>query len=465
MSREATDREYRMAWALFAAATLASLAALPLHYVGEEGILAVTSLEMWHRGDWLRLWIFGTNAQHGVFANWLVIPLASAIGWEHVLQAIRAIMIVSTAATGAMLYFFAHRLYRDRALAAFAAAIYVTFGDLLVFRGWLGYRDPLLGALVFSAVATLWLGVREERRVWLVASCAFATAAFLTKGLIGYVFVATAGFALLLQARERAFLLRPMPLLLAALTVAFVLFWFRWVQGGSGQGARMFAEILSKLSPEGVGAYLFKLVVYPAELVLRLLPASALVLYFLWRNSEARRSLASNPTLRQVLLIVFLGFLPYWLAPQSHIRYLAPILPLVALACAAAIRACGARAAIVSFRWLWAAVAAKLLILAIAFPVYQARYRGDNYAATAQDIVRRAAVHPLYAMDSSASGLAVIAQVDVLRLPREPVTFPPAHWDSGLVIAREADPALGVVAARYRLGGDELYLLCRGAGC
>jgi 4-amino-4-deoxy-L-arabinose transferase-like glycosyltransferase len=453
-----------MAWALFAAATLASLAALPLHYVGEEGIIAVTSLEMWYRGDWLRLWIFGANAQHGVLANWLVIPLASTIGWEHVLQAIRAVMIVSTAATGAMLYVFAHCLYRDRALAAFAAAIYVTFGDLLVFRGWLGYRDPLLGALVFSSVATLWIGAREERLVWLLASCVCATLAFLTKGLIGYVFIATAGFALLLHARERAFLLGPVPLLLAALTVAFALFWFRWVQGGSGQGARMFDEILSKLSPEGLGAYLLKLVTFPAEVALRLLPASALVLYFLWKNSEARRSLVSDPTLRQVLLVAFLGFLPYWLAPQSHIRYLTPILPLVALACAAALRACGALAAIVSFRWLWVAVAAKVLLLTVAFPIYQARFRGENYAAAAHDIVRRAG-HPLYATDTTASGLAVIAQVDVLRLPRAPLTFPPAHWDSGLVIAREADPALGVVVARYRLGGDELFLLCRGAGC
>jgi 4-amino-4-deoxy-L-arabinose transferase-like glycosyltransferase len=356
-------------------------------------------------------------------------------------------------------------VWGERALAALAAAIFVTFGDLLLYRGWLGYRDPLLGMLAFSSAATLWIGAREKRPAWLLASCACVTLAFLTKGLIAYAFVATAGFVLLLSARERAFLLRPVPVGLAGLTAAFAPLWFRWAQAGSGQGTRMLDEILSKLSPEGLAAYLLKLVTYPAEVALSLLPASALVLYFLRRSPGARRALAAEPALRQVLLVCALGFLPYWLAPQSHIRYLTPVLPFVALACAAALRACGGRAVTVSLRWLWAAVAVKLLLLAVAFPIYQARFRGENYGVAARDIVRRSGSHPLYATDVSASGLAVIAQVELLRLPRDPLTFPPAGWADGLVIARTPDPALGRAAARYQLGGDELYLLCRGAAC
>lgn len=465
MSRDAAERLYRRAWLLFAAAMVASLAALPLHYVGEEGILAVSSLEMWYRGDWLRLWLYGSNAQHGVFANWLIICLASVIGWDHVLQAIRAIMIAATAATGGVLYLLVRRLYGDRALAAFAAAIYVTFGDLLVYRGWLGYRDPLLGALVFTSIAGLWLGAREERTGWLVLACLCATLGFLTKGLIAYVPGATAGLVLLARARERAFLLRPASIATGVLTGLFVLLWFHWAQGGSGQGARMLDEILSKLAPESLADYLLKLAAYPAEVVLRLLPASAIVLWLLHRYPEARRTLAADSTLRQALLIALLCFLPYWLAPHSHIRYLQPILPLLALGCAAAVRACGTRAAAVSLRWLWAAVAVKLVVLALLYPVYQARYRGENYAVAARDIAQRAGAAPLYSTDVSASGLAVAAQVDVLRLPRAPVTFPPASWESGLLISSVYEPALGTVTASYRLGGDHLYLICRGAAC
>ena len=40
---------------LFLLAALSSFGTLGFYYVGEEGILTITSLEMWQRGDWLRL--------------------------------------------------------------------------------------------------------------------------------------------------------------------------------------------------------------------------------------------------------------------------------------------------------------------------------------------------------------------------------------------------------------------------
>lgn len=62
--------------------------------------------------------------------------------------------------------------------------------------------------------------------------------------------------------------------------------------------------------------------------------------------------------------------------------------------------------------------------------------------------------------------IAVIAvKLDVLRLPAPPLTFPPRQWESGFVMAYAPDPRLGQVAVEYRLGGNTLYLLCRGAAC
>jgi len=50
-------------------------------------------------------------------------------------------------------------------------------------------------------------------------------------------------------------------------------------------------------------------------------------------------------------------------------------------------------------------------------------------------------------------------------LPAPPLTWPPAQWDDGFVIAYVPDPKLGQVVERYRLGGNDLYLLCRGTAC
>jgi 4-amino-4-deoxy-L-arabinose transferase-like glycosyltransferase len=465
MIPESTNRNLNMAWALFTAAVLSSLGALPLYFVGEEGILAVTSLEMWHRGDWLHLWLFGSDQDHGMFANWLIIPAASIFGWDKVLQVIRTIMIASTAGTGAVVFLLVDRLYRKRGLAVFAAAVYVTFADVLFYRGWLGYRDPLFGFLVFSSLATLWIAATERRLGWLGASCVLVTLAFLTKGLTAYVFFASAAFILALQTRERSFLLHPAVLFLVALSALAPFLWFEVVLGGRGTGTRMTSEILDKLSFGGVGAYVLKLVAYPTEVLLRLAPASLLALFYLNQQPTVRRGLASDPALRTALLIGFLCFLPYWLAPQSHIRYLVPVLPLLALVIAVAIWSTGERHIVTAMKWLWGAVTLKLIVVLAVFPYYQQHYRGENYAAAAREIIARTASHPLFTNNVSASGLSVAAHIDILRLPQPPLTFPPAQWDSGFVIVYEPDARLGRVAQRYRLGGDDLYLLCRGAAC
>lgn len=453
------------AFLLYLVAALSSLGTLAFYYVGEEGILTITSMEMWRRGDWLRLWMYGGDAQHGVFANWLIIPLASLIGWEHVLAAARAVMVCSTIATGAVVYGLLRRLGRDAGFAALAAVAYITFADILIYRGWLAYRDPLFGLLVFAAIAALWIGARESRSRWFMAAGVLTLAAYLTKGITAYVFVGSAAVVLLAMRDTRPALLRPAAWVSAAFALALLLGWLFLVQTGSGQALRFTAEIGAKLVPPGIGEWLWKLLTYPLETVLRLLPASGVALYLLVRRPAARAVLHEDPVARVALWIALLGFLPYWLAPHSHFRYLLPIAPLAAIVFAALIERGGENLRRVTFRLMWAVVAIKIAFVTIAFPLYQERYRGANYLAAAQAILARTAGHALYTSDVSASGLAVTAHIDVARLPQPPLVFPPAEWSNGFVIAYEPNSKLGAVAAQYRLGGNDLYLLCRGAAC
>jgi 4-amino-4-deoxy-L-arabinose transferase-like glycosyltransferase len=465
MISEQDRHGYRMTWALFAVATLSSLPALGLYFIGEEGILAVTSMEMWYRGDWLHLWIFGKDLNHGTFANWLIIPVSALVGWGNVLPVTRAIMILSTAAAGGMVFFLTQRLYRDRGFAVFAAVVYVTFADVLFYRGWLGYRDPLFGCLVFSSVASLWIAAKENRWGWLAVSWALVTLAFLTKGLTAYVFYGTAAFVLVFQPRERAFLLRPASIFLALLGVAVLVLWLEVALSGSGQTARMTTEIMSKLSLEGADAYVLKLATYPMEVLVRLAPASLLALWWGYRQRATGGPYTTDTTLRTAAAIAFLGLVPYWFAPHSHIRYLAPVLPLFAMVIAMVIWKCGAQRVATTMKWLWAAVALKFIVVLVVFPLYQQHYRGENYVAAARDIVARTEGHPLYTTNASASGLSVAANLNILRLPAPPVAWPPPKWDTGFVISYTPDPGLGRLVEQYRLGGNDLYLLCRGAAC
>jgi 4-amino-4-deoxy-L-arabinose transferase-like glycosyltransferase len=451
--------------ALYVVAVLSSLVTLAFYYVGEEGIVAITSLEMWQRGDWLRLWIYGVDAQHGVFTNWLVIPLAEVLGWDHLLQAARLLMIASTTATGVIVYGLLRRLGRDAPLAGLAAVAYITSEDILMYRGWLAYRDPLFGMLVFGAIAALWIGARENRLRWLVAAGVLTFAAYLTKGLTAYAFVGSAALVLLARRETRPALLRPAIWLPAAVALALPVAWLFLVQSGSSQAMRFGSEIGAKLVPQGLGAWAWKLVWYPVDTLLRLLPASGFAMYLLVRRPSARSVLRDDPVAATALWIALLGFLPYWLAPQSHYRYLLPIVPLAAIVFAVLIVQGSERLQRTMFQCMWAIVAVKLVFVTVAFPLYQKDYRGANYEVAARSILERTAGHALYSNAVGAPGLAVTAYLDVARLPRPALTLPPTGSWEGYVIARAADPALGRVVTEYRLGGDTLYLLCRGDAC
>ncbi|MBI2508682.1 MAG: hypothetical protein HYV99_01380, partial [Betaproteobacteria bacterium] len=409
------------------AATL--LPAIGFHYVGEEAIFPISSLEMWYHGEWVQQRFLGANLQHNPLFNWLIIALTGAAGWEHVLAVTRAITIAATVGMGLVLAWLCTALYRDTVFAAFAALVYLTLADVFFYRGWLAYADPLFAFFLFAAMACLWVACARRSASLLALAVAALTCGFMTKALTAYAFYGGAA-----------------------------------LPDNTGQAGRMFDEILAKLAPAGLADYALKLVTYAFYTAVRLSPALLLAAYFSWQGRGSGVKFVDD-CCRTALWMALINYLPYWLAPQSSSRYLMPLYPLAGLVIARLLWSAGAQAISVTQRWLVAAVAVKLVIVLAAFPYYQAHYRGANYATAAREILKRASGHPLYTTNDSASGLSVAAHIDVLRLPDPPLTFPPAQGESGFVITYAPDPKLGKIAADFRLGGNNLYLLCRGAAC
>ncbi|HXF65256.1 MAG TPA: hypothetical protein VNK67_00970 [Burkholderiales bacterium] len=445
------------------AAAAAFLPALGFYYVGEEAIHPKAALEMWYRGEWVRQILVGVNHQHTPLFNWLIIAICQWIGWEWMLQAARAVTVGATVATGLVLAWLARRVFGEPRFAAFAALAYMALADLALYRGWLAYVDPLFGFFVFSSLAGLWVACREQRLGMLALAVASLTAAFLAKAFTAYVFYGAAGFVLLFDRGQRRFLLGPASIAVHAAGAAALWLWLGAVPGLEGQGPRMLREIFDKLGFAGAADYLVKLAAYPLETALKLSPPALLALYYArrrpWREDPQRAAFATAAA------IAALNFLPYWLAPQSHTRYLVPLYPLAALVFARVLWRAGEAAQAASVRWLGALLALKLAFVLALFPYYQKSYRGENYAQAARAILERTRGHALYTTNVSASGLAVAAHLDLLRLPEPPLAWPPAHWESGFVIAYAPDSALGRLVERYRLGGNDLYLLCRGSAC
>jgi 4-amino-4-deoxy-L-arabinose transferase-like glycosyltransferase len=449
-------------WLLLLGA-LSFVPTLFFYLVGEEGTYVITSMEMWHRQNWMQQLMYGADNGRPPLVNWLTMPLSALLGWEHVVFAVRLVSVGATLGTVGVLYWLARKLFADKPFSVFAALTVLTLGDWLLYRGWLSYTDPVFAFFTFGALAALWVGAVERRRSLLLLSVVLVSCALLTKAFTAYVFYGTAGFVLLWQRETRRFLLSPRSLLVFALALVVPGLWFASIPHGSNS-AGMLDEITRKLSAQDMTAYLLHLLEYPLEVMLRLSPAVLLALYLVVRR---RVTVAEDalPQFRAAAWIAVLAFLPYWLSPQSSIRYLLPVYPLIALVCARLIWRAGDAARVLALRWFAAVIALKFAFALVLFPAYQAHYRGENYAQAAQVVIARTQGFPLYVTDVRSVGIAIAAYIDIARFPQAPLTFPPQAFDSGFVLSMEADAQMGEVAETYTLAADKIYLLCRGAAC
>ena len=395
--------ERRLVW-LFVVAAATFVPTIGFWYVGEEAIFPISSIEMHHTGDWVRQHLYGLNTKHNPLLNWLVVPVADLVGWRHVLEVTRALTALSTVLAGIVAFLLARALTGDRLLALAAAAIYLTFEDVLFYRGWLAYVDPFYAMLIAASIAALWLGAERRSRAWLAAAVLLIVAAFMAKAFTAFVFYGAAYVVLSVDAGRRRFLWNPASLGLQLLAPALVGLWLAWLPQTEGQGPRLFHEILAKLAPQGVIPYAKQLIGFPLKTLAHLAPAALVALWYLWRRGLPRS--AMHRAVPVAAGIAALNFLPYWLAPQSSVRYLLPILPFVAIALAGLFRAWGEDAIRTLVRWMAVVVALKLVFALWGYPLYQREYRGQNYATAARDIMARAGATPLYTRNDTAAWLS-----------------------------------------------------------
>ena len=243
----------------------------------------------------------------------------------------------------------------------------------------------------------------------------------------------------------------------------FPYFWYRLVPAGNVQSHGMLADIIDKLSHKGGWQYLKQLFVYPLQTVEQFLPVAGVLMYAYWQRRDIGKW-RERPDIITAILILLVNYLPYWLAPQSGIRYLTPLFPFAALVLAYPAFYGSPHVTGWTVKWIAAAIAIKIVLGLWGFPFFDKRFRGSFEAA--QDIVRIAGQYPLYTTDVTASGLTTVASIDGLIYPKAPLIAPPASFEDGFVIAYTPDQNMGMAYKKYRIGGkDDLYLLCRGKAC
>ncbi len=440
-------------WAIFWIGAGSFIPLLFLQYVGEEGTSTIAAQEMHAGGDFLRTTIYGQNTGRPGLYGWLILAVTRVIGEQHVLIAARLIAVSSTLLLGLTLAWLVRRLFGDRVLAAFAAAVFLS-GDVLLYRGWLAYADPLFSLLTFGAMAALWVAVEERRRELFFLAALGLIGSFLTKAVTGYFFYGVFALVLLWRSPNRGYLFSPWSIAAHGAAIAFPFVWSYAIVGDTVVWA-MLDQVWFNAGHDSAfdaAAFAKLFVAYPFRTFLYLLPTSAVVLYGLLSKAIAPATFRQNAVLI-ALLAAAINVLPYWAAPASSPRYLLPIYPFVALAMAYAVLHAGRLMADLSAKALIATVAVAYVAALAGFPAYEHYFRG-SYDNAAQAIMARAGGLPIFVTDKTSIGLSIVANINARRPLEPPVTQPPAGFASGVVLTAQPDPAIGEVEMSFTLGRD-----------
>jgi len=383
------------------------------------------------------------------------------LGWENVLAASRLVAAVATILTGLILAWLTLNLTQNRGLSALSAVVFLN-GDELIYRGWLAYSDPLFTLFVFGAIACLWVGVQRRQGILLWVSSLMLVCGFMTKAQTAFLFYGVA-FAALLNRDTTRFLFGLNSVVAHALAITALILWNTMFT--NGLQSNTIDDIVHKLLTVEIGEYLNQLWSFPIETVLRFAPASLILIFY---HKQLRGAPVSDIGVkipwRILVAILIVNYIPYWLGPRTHIRYIMPLYPLISLLIAALIWRCGMRPVTMTLRWLAVVIAVNYVLGLWGFPWYEKHHRGD-YAGTAKQITAATQGFPLYVTDVSSTGLSVAANLDTMRHPGPYVHWPPRQWDNGFVLSYTENEEIGNVHAVYPLGRNKLYLLCRGTAC
>jgi len=453
----------RAYWLLCSIASLSFLLTLPVQYIGQESSYPLMSYEMWFYGKYLTPIMYGMYYWRPPLYNLMIIPIAQLIGWDQMLVAARLVALTATISSALLLSWFVRRLFGDKTFAAFTALIYLTLGDVLFYRGWLCYSDPVFGLFVLMSIVLGWLALAENRYTYLAIALLAVSAAFLSKALTAYVFYAIAMIVVAYRQRRWPFMYSWKSLLLHGLALTFPLFWYHMVPAGASQSHGMLADITSKLIQINSGKYLKHVLVYALQTLIMLLPVAGVLLYaFIVRQKLGKWR--SHPYIVTVLIIALANYLPYWLSPKSDVRYILPLLPFIGLILAYLIFYGAPRVQQWSVKWIIGAIVLKFAFGLFGFPFFHQESRA-SFEYVAKDILRSAENYPLYAADMSGPALSVASHIDRLIYPKAPLTWPPANFNDGFVISTWRDQEMGRLVQKYTVGNDEVYLRCKGTAC
>lgn len=446
---------------LFALIILSYLPTIFFYYIGEEANYTIMSMEMFQHHRYWHVYALGGEGGRPPLYNWVMIPLAQLLGWSHVLIAAKIITVSATFGTSWGLGWLARELWPRGHSAWIASSLYLLTLDVLCYRGWLAYADPLFSFFMVWSMAFLWVACRQQNLPKIFWAMIFIFLSYLTKVFTAYVFLGGVWLILLTHKPYRTFLLQSKTILTCLLGLSPLIGWLYWVGNHDPiQVSWQLSDLTHKTTHfTGIIPYLRKFFVFPISILIGLLPSSGIFLLDLWRNR--RKPLALEQKLLMGMFTI--NFLPYWLAPDSAARYVLPSYGFMVLGATHTILNSTTSS---SFhpRWPNIIVGLGLISNGLLFPLYQHFVRGHNYEIMAQKIQTQYPHQVFFCTNYTSTGLSIVAIIDSQNILVPAITTPTPQA-AGIDIAESPQDISGVLLPSIAINAESTAIICLGKRC
>ena len=291
---------------------------------GEEANRILTAYEMVYFKDFFNPTHLGEPyySKPPLFMH-IVALFSSILGWS--VFSARFISVVSSFLTAFLVYVFSLKLFKERTVALLSALILLTFGDIILFYGFLAEIDAFYMFITFLGVVIPFIFLQKGKETHAFVSAGFLTAlAFLTKGFPALYHIPLSFLILLTYFGRLKALLSFKPAWgLVSLTLP-LLFWFLNLKFPVHYLKTLWAESFSRtpLGENKISQILKHLISYPLLNLKQLLPHS-LTLPFL--------RFEKNKGLFLLLALSFANYLPYLISPGARGRYILVIFPFLSI--------------------------------------------------------------------------------------------------------------------------------------
>ncbi|MFN3869972.1 MAG: ArnT family glycosyltransferase [Aquificaceae bacterium] len=293
-------------------------------FKNEESLRTIVAFEMWHSGNYTQPTFLGDlYFNKPPLFNWLIIAYSYLFGWNEITA--RAVSLTFLLLTALLLGFFSYLLFKKVELALLSTIIFITFGNILFFYGFLGEIDITYTFFIFSGIFSLYLWLqRGSFLLVLLIGTIFGLSALL-KGFPAYAYLILSLFALSLYTKSLKPLFSKQSLLIYLIALIIPLFYFLQVPEPFTYLKTLWMESFSRVG--GDFSRLEHMVKYPFINFKDLLPWSFVFFIALYLF---RKDLTLPSEIRLLLYLFFINYLPYWISNAAG-RYILPLYPFLAI--------------------------------------------------------------------------------------------------------------------------------------